>query len=203
MGNLKIWKNVEKTDPKFIKEVNFGRKYKSIDPQYQLKLATEQFGSYGKGFGLSETNYNLNLVETHNLLILSAVFFYVIDGERYEFPITTSQAVSSGKGKVDTDVFKKLETDLTTKALSKLGFNADVFLGMFDGVAGQEYAEKVKRKISKNERLKCINAISEFLADNPKSEKIKEWMKENSGAEDLNKMSNEFLMYFCEKYDLI
>ena len=33
---------------------------------------------------------------------------------------------------VDADFAKKIETDALTKALSKLGFNADVFMGRFD-----------------------------------------------------------------------
>ena len=31
-------------------------------------------------------------------------------------------------------VVKKIETDLTTKALSKLGFSADIFMGKYDDV---------------------------------------------------------------------
>lgn len=41
---------------------------------------------------------------------------------------------NGGKGylKIDDDFMKKAETDLVTKALSKLGFNSDVFMGLYD-----------------------------------------------------------------------
>ena len=34
--------------------------------------------------------------------------------------------------RVDDDCIKKVATDALTKGLSKLGFNADVFMGRFD-----------------------------------------------------------------------
>jgi disulfide oxidoreductase YuzD len=38
------------------------------------------------------------------------------------------------KAKLDTDFAKKVETDTLTKALSKLGFSADVFLSKFEDI---------------------------------------------------------------------
>lgn len=35
--------------------------------------------------------------------------------------------------KLDDDCIKKVQTDAITKGLSRLGFNADVFMGRFDG----------------------------------------------------------------------
>ena len=52
------------------------------------------------------------------------------------------------------DFAKKVETDTLTKALSKLGFNADIFLGKFDDTKyveqmKQEFKEPAKKQIFK------------------------------------------------------
>jgi hypothetical protein len=40
--------------------------------------------------------------------------------------------MDNAKTKVDDNFAKKIETDALTKAISKLGFNADIFMGKFD-----------------------------------------------------------------------
>lgn len=135
MSNLDLWNSVEKTDTTFTKHVNQRGGYTAISPQYQLKLATEKFGSYGDGFGLSESDFDMSIYEFDGVVIHKAVFFYRLNGERVEFPITNAiQAAKQTKnGKfVDVDFAKKVETNTLSKALSKLGFNADIFLGMFE-----------------------------------------------------------------------
>ena len=56
---MKIWKSVEKTNPKYTKEVNFGRKFTTINAQYQMMTATEQFGPYGKGWGVRNEEFKM------------------------------------------------------------------------------------------------------------------------------------------------
>lgn len=135
MSNLKLWQAVEKTDLSFTKHVNQRGGYTAISPQYQLMKATEQFGAYGAGFGLSKSDMSFELFESTGIVIHKAEFFYVLDGKRYEFPITNAieaaRTTKSGRF-VDTDFAKKVETNTVSKALSKLGFNADVFLGLME-----------------------------------------------------------------------
>lgn len=135
MSNLDFWNSVERTDLDFVKKVNQRGGYTAISPQYQLKKATEKFGAYGKGFGLCKSHFNMAIYEFDGVIIHEAAFFYVIDGERVEFPISNAiqAAKTTQKGKfVDVDFAKKVETNTVSKALSKLGFNADVFMGMFE-----------------------------------------------------------------------
>ncbi len=135
MSNLDFWNSVERTDLDFVKKVNQRGGYTAISPQYQLKKATEKFGVYGKGFGLCKSHFNMSMYEFDGVVIHEASFFYVLDGERVEFPISNAiqAAKTSQKGKfVDVDFAKKVETNTVSKALSKLGFNADVFMGMFE-----------------------------------------------------------------------
>lgn len=144
--NLELWNKVEKTNPKYTKKANVGgNNITSIAPQYQIKNVTEQFGIYGKTWGFKQLNFDYSLVSEFGLVVLDAVFFFP-DGE---FPIKNAQKLfmDNAKTKIDDNFAKKLETDTLTKAISKLGFNADIFMGLFDDVkylaqVTEEFKEK-------------------------------------------------------------
>lgn len=146
--NSALWSAVEKTDRRFTKTVAQRGGYTSICPQYQLGEATKVFGPYGKGFGLSESKLDMALFESIGLVVHNAVFFYVLEGERSEFPINNAiEAKKNTKNGafVDVDFAKKVETNTVSKALSKLGFNADVFMGLFDD---GEYLRELDAELS-------------------------------------------------------
>jgi hypothetical protein len=153
--NLKLWNAVEKTNPKYTKEANVkGNKITSIAPQYQIMNVTEEFGSYGKTWGFKSLDFDYTLVPDFGLVILHAIFFYP-DGE---FPIKNAQALftDNAKTKIDDNFAKKLETDTLTKAISKLGFNADIFMGKFDDV---KYLAEMTKEFA--EPSKVIENISD------------------------------------------
>lgn len=131
MSNLKLWDAVKETDPKYTKPAKIGgMNITAISPQYQIMLATEQFGSYGEGFGFKSIELDYSLIERFNLVVFKGVFFH----PKGEFEIINSSKMYMDRAQkmVDADFAKKIETDALTKALSKLGFNADVFMGRFD-----------------------------------------------------------------------
>ena len=128
MKGLELWSEVQESDPAFVKEVKYGaRTFNSIDAYSQIKHATGLWGPYGTEWGFRH-ELILTLVEDAKLCIGQGAFYFP-DGM---FAVTSSIEYISAKGKVDSEFAKKLETDMITKALSRLGFNADVFLGMFD-----------------------------------------------------------------------
>ncbi len=154
-ANLKLWKSVEKTPPDMTKDVKFGKRhYTTVDPQWQLRVATALWGPYGHRWGMRNIKYNIVemkvndkiVLETRDdqnkivqsveqsadfikySIILEADFFYPVgDGETAEF-----QIINDDKYQADDDVLKKIMTNTRSKALSWLGFSADVFLGKFD-----------------------------------------------------------------------
>ena len=64
VNNLLFWDSVQTTDPNFTKEVGFGRKFTSINAQYQVRELTRAFGRIGEGWGISEEQfYNLNGID--------------------------------------------------------------------------------------------------------------------------------------------
>ena len=145
MDNLELWISVEKTDPKHTKSANVrGNKITAIAPQRQVKNATEKFGPYGKGWGFKEIDFDFSMVPVNNVIIFKGLFFYP-DGQ---FPIVSSIAAYMDKAQKmpDQDFAKKVETDALTKALSKLGFNADVFMGMYDD---HKYVQMMNEEFNK------------------------------------------------------
>ena len=137
--NMKLWKSVETTDPNFTKKVNQRGGFTAIGAQYQLRTATETFGPFGTGWGVK--NERIEKWEDSGLAVYTATLWYVsrefkkgipvVQDKPSEFPIHSSIKYHSN-GRVDDDFMKKVATDALTKGLSKLGFNADVFMGMFD-----------------------------------------------------------------------
>ena len=165
--NLKLWLEVEKTNPKYTKSANVkGNKITSISPQFQIMNVTEQFGIYGQKWGFKSIELDYTLAETVGLVVFKGIFFFP-DGE---FPIINSISLfmDNARTKVDDNFAKKAETDALTKAISKLGFNADIFLGKFDDI---RYVEEMKKEFSKSpisdERFeKALLAIQEGKATN-------------------------------------
>ena len=167
--NLELWHKVEKTNPKYTKQANVGgNKITSIAPQYQIMNVTEQFGSYGKTWGFKNIELDYTLVPEFNLIVFKAIFFYP-DGE---FPTINSikMFMDNAKLKIDDNFAKKLETDTLTKAISKLGFNADIFMGKFDDTRylaeiTKEFAEptKVIENISEEKFLELIEQPKETI----------------------------------------
>ena len=163
-NNLELWNKVEKTDPSYTKKAKVGgNAITSISPQYQIKNATEQFGSYGEGWGFKNIEFDYSITNTPivlkvvdwntkaeeeiksilGLVGFKATFFF----PNGEFEITNSIKIFTDNKhmKIDDNFAKKLETDALTKALSKLGFNADIFMGKFDDL---RYVEEMKKEFT-------------------------------------------------------
>ena len=137
---MRIWDQVCKTDPKYTKKVNQRGGFTAIDAQYQLMMATEMFGPIGYGWGVKDETFNI----IGEMVIYQGILFYHygIDGDSVgvnEIPIHSSLQVKP-------DCIKSVATDALTKGLSKLGFNADVFLGRFDD---NQYVQNVKKEFNK------------------------------------------------------
>lgn len=123
--NLRIWRQVEKTDPDHTKRVNQRGGFTAIDAHYQIMRATETFGPVGEGWGY----YCSDPVFHGDMIIVPVTVWH---GERENrFGPVYGCAQFLGQ-RPDADAPKKAMTDALTKALSHLGFNADVFLGKFD-----------------------------------------------------------------------
>lgn len=180
--NLKLWNEVCETDPTHTKLVTFGRSFTSINAQYQLKQATKAFGKYGDKWGIKSIEYEfIDLDKSQKMALVKAMFF--TDNTDNCFPVSTSILVQAWDKKnsclrVDDEFAKKAETDITTKALSKLGFSADVFLGQYDD---NRYVNSLKEKYKEEVpptpiKLKTISAKSHKEVLNSDQTKIEKYL---------------------------
>ena len=146
--NLKLWLSVEKTNTSQTKAVRSGgRQITAIDAYSQLKKATELWGPYGSAWKLDNiTHEELPAFANGTILVKTSGTFCYPGGC---FPGFSSGELcyitKNGEGylKLDSEIYKKNETDLITKCLSRLGFNADVFLGKYDD---NKYVQGLKRE---------------------------------------------------------
>jgi len=172
---MKLWNAVEKTNPKYTKQVGFGRKFTTVNAQYQVRCATEQFGPLGKGWGVDNEFFN-PIIE--GLIGYTAKLWWQDSDGKHSFDINASISTHSKSGKLDDECFKKVTTDALTKGLSKLGFNADVFMGQYDD---NKYVAQMKKEFSKEEKKKTkmtadiFNLMMEAISKG-KGDKVKERM---------------------------
>ena len=166
IDNLSLWNKVEKTNPAHTKDAKIGQlSIKAINAQSQIKEATKQFGTYGNTWGLKNLKYSFMDIGTTKMAMLGAEFYYPSG----EFEIHTTLKIAymtqgaNGYLKIDDDFMKKMETDVTTKALSKLGFNADVFMGLYDD---NRYVNQMKEEFNPVPKAqpKVIEKINETQA---------------------------------------
>ena len=142
--NMKLWNSVCTTDPQYTKRVNQRGGFTAIGAQSQLMEATKMFGPIGTGFGIHDEKFTS--FDSEGLCLYQGKLWYRLDGMLYTFPIHSSIKYSVN-GRVDDDFAKKVATDALTKGLSKLGFNADVFLGLFDD---NKYVNQLKATATAN-----------------------------------------------------
>lgn len=141
-SNMKLWDEVSASDPQYLKNVSFGaRSFTAIDPQYQVMSATKAFGPVGQGWGWDS---HTEMITSVNGDIACLTYVTIWHGTRDQsfgpFP-GCRKFFDSAKGRWAEDAPKMSVTDGLTKALSHLGFNADVFLGKHDG---NKYSDKNK-----------------------------------------------------------
>jgi len=176
-NNLKLWELVEKTNPAHTKQANVrGNRITAIAPQQQIKSATEQFGVYGQGWGFKSIEFDYCLVELTGIVVFNGIFYF----NGGEFPIASSiSAYKDGaRTKPDADFAKKVETDALTKALSKLGFNADVFMGMYDDHKYVQMMQDEFKEPTSND-MSWVNAIktNQTTLDDIEDEKYRAYIK--------------------------
>jgi hypothetical protein len=135
-ANMRVWNAVCRTDPKHTKRVNQRGGFTAIDAQYQIMEATRLFGPVGEGWG-----YSVGEFQIVGPLIVVPVTLWHGKRENSFGPILGCAEI--GGQRHDRDAPKKAITDAITKGLSQLGFNADVFLGLFDD---NKYVEQNMRE---------------------------------------------------------
>ncbi|WP_444756606.1 hypothetical protein [Pseudomonas sp. A014] len=174
--NMSIWEKVQTTDTRFTKDAKVGgQQITSLNGTAMIMKATEVFGPAGIGFGWNvveerfdkgaemfsgegDKRVSLGFELNHTIKI---TFWFMLDGKRGEieqYGCTQYLYKSKYGTTTDGEAPKKSLTDAIKKALSMLGFSADVFLGMFEDtdyvqqLQAEQAIEQAEDKAAEQER---------------------------------------------------
>ncbi|WP_431688932.1 hypothetical protein [Hahella sp. NBU794] len=185
--NLQLWESVQKTDPAYTKKYTGAGGFTgtSINPTYLHRKATEQFGPVGTGWGYTvlEERFDegapLNLgVEGQPLVMgkihtIKLAVWYEVDGKRGEvihyghtpYVFRTRHGIQT-----DPEAPKKSLTDALSKALSVLGFGADIHMGLYDDF---NYVEQVAQEVE------IETAVNQVEVKERQKAEAQAWLDEN------------------------
>jgi hypothetical protein len=131
---LKLWKSVEKTDPKYTKPFTKGGGFSgtAINATYLIRKATELWGPMGNGWGPIVVDEKYVNGADGTIIHVLRIDLLHPHGKVPSFGQTTFVGKNKHGLFTDEEAPKKSLTDAITKGLSMLGFSADVFLGLYD-----------------------------------------------------------------------
>ena len=162
---LALWNAVEKTNPYYTKQFSRGGGFKgtAINAIYLIKKATEQWGPMGQKWGvriIDEKVMKGAPVLNGDGIEIAKEQVHVVRVEVWGpngicapgFGQTTFVGRNKNGMFTDEEAPKKSLTDAVSKALSWLGFSADVHLGLFDDnkYVNDRRAEEASRRAAEH-----------------------------------------------------
>ena len=186
--NMKLWESVQKTDPTFTKENKHGSGGStSINTTYAFKCATNAFGPLGIGWGFEVLKDEIieGAIKTYGgekapktmqekIHTLQIRFWYVLNSERgefYQYGHTDFVGLNKWGVFTESEPQKKSLSDAIKKALSMLGFSADIYLGMYDD---QTYVNEVALDKAAEKAETAVNREAE------KEQEFRDWAEEQT-----------------------
>jgi hypothetical protein len=132
--NLDLWEAVSKTDPKHTKKFSRAGGFSgtAINATYLIRKATELWGPMGQGWGPEFADEKYVTGADGTIVHVLRITFHHPNGKFPSYGQTTFVGKNKNGFFTDEEAPKKSLTDAITKALSMLGFSADVFLGLYD-----------------------------------------------------------------------
>lgn len=191
--NLDIWNRVYKTDAKFTKAFSNNGGGTSINGTYMVMQATKVFGPQGINWGVEiiEERFDNGAPLMQNVkqadgsfiksIISNGAGGYLCEvnhsvkirlwykhggktGEVLSYGCTPYiYAAQGGRYLSDGEAPKKSLTDATKKALSQLGFSADVFLGLYDDLTYRQENDAEFALKNASEKAEGVTRMREEL----------------------------------------
>lgn len=189
--NLSIWKLVERTDPSYTKAFTQNGGGTAINGTYTEMRATEIFGPKGIGWGVKVVEERFDkgapimqkakdsagnevkqvipdgsggfVCEVNHTVRI--ILWFIQDGQRGEIEAYgCTPYITQNKYGLNTDgeAPKKSLTDAMKKALSGLGFSADIFLGLYDIGA---YVDEAKAEFSAKNEISAMEDKQKIFDD--------------------------------------
>lgn len=213
--NLDIWNRVYKTDAKFTKAFSNNGGGTSINGTYMVMQATKVFGPQGVNWGVEVIEERFDngapLMQSvkqadggfAKAVIPNGVGGYLCEVNHtvkirlwYKHDGSTGEVIAYGctpyiftttKGTMsDGEAPKKSLTDATKKALSQLGFSADVFLGLYDDLAYRQENDAEFALKNASDKAEGVTRLREELDD--KLTRVAETLKGAVTTNEANKV---------------
>ena len=105
----------------------------SIDPMWLILEATKEWGPMGGEWGYRFVSESIEKLTEEYVLHTCNIEVFHPDGSVPSTGNTWLVSPSKHGPRYDDEASKKSRTDAISKALSWLGFGADIYMGMFDG----------------------------------------------------------------------
>lgn len=213
--NLGIWNRVYKTDAKFTKAFANNGGGTSINGTYMVMQATKVFGPHGINWGVDVLEERFDngapimqpvkqpdgsfvkgivsngtggyLCEVNHTMKIR--LWYKQDGKTGEvlaYGCTPYIYGTKNGAMSDGEAPKKSLTDATKKALSQLGFSADVFLGLYDDVNYREENDAEFALKNASEKAEGVTRLREELDE--KLTKVAETISKAVTVNEANKV---------------
>ena len=142
--------------------------FTAINAQYKIQRMTELFGPCGQGWGYESQSSEVASGGVVLAKVTVKLWWRQDDGSLCEIgPVTSACELMLPKPSrdggtyimVDSDAYKKAETDALTKAMTRIGMCADVFLGRFDD---DKYVRETGEKFAAQDSVvvRALAAIS-------------------------------------------
>ncbi len=172
-NHLKLWEQVEKTDPQYTKPFSRGGGFRgtATNATYLARRATETFGPMGIGWGLEILDESLmegapldDKGTRESIHKVRVKLWYLYEGQRGEV-IQFGQTTFVGKNRngiySDEEAPKKSLTDAMSKCLSLLGFSADIYLGRYDD---NKYVEEVAAEFREKQEAQARSQLPKITS---------------------------------------
>lgn len=165
--NTQIWDSVFATNPKHTKEFTRGGGFKgtATNALYLIHKATELWGPMGSKWGVEIVNEQImqgapmiadgNVIGHEQIHCVQINLFYP-DGKVPAYGQTTFVGKNKYGPFTDEEAPKKSLTDALTKALSWLGFSADIHMGLFDE---NKYVNDLRHKFAEQKPAEQVAGL--------------------------------------------
>jgi hypothetical protein len=135
VDNLALWQKYcrppEDAMKKFTRAGGF--RGTAIDPMWLIMSATSEWGPMGGKWGVRSIEHSFHPGADGTIMHMAAIVLFYPNGDVPCVGQTMFVAKTKNGLVTDEEAPKKSVTDAISKALSWLGFAADVYLGKFDG----------------------------------------------------------------------
>lgn len=174
------WARLAKTDPAHTKQFNrSGFKGTALKPIWLIKRMTEEFGTAGIGWGITEPKFDTIFIQDKEPLVYCHVGVWVESPANLVYGVggdTMLRVFKNGESVVDDEAFKKAYTDAVNNAFKYFGIGGDVHMGQFED---SKYVQAVGRHFEEEAETPEVKAVRALTAGSiPKA----------ASVDDLNKV---------------